>query len=179
LVLEAKRIGVSYLAKKMASQQAQLFQKGSQIAFRGSRRIGPNDRTLCRSSGVCLLLKLFLLIFILIVFSVFHIRPGPGKFFTTGEKAIWRNLAAWAYGPDEWVDLPGPAQWWPDDIDSTGFIFSDQSTGHKEAMLMVENDELLDEDLYYRLFPSHTDLRVMEDNSQSRLLLKSFFGFKA
>jgi hypothetical protein len=112
------------------------------------------------------------------MFRAFHLRQGPEKFFTSGEKAIWKNLAAWAYANDDWVDLPGPAEWWPDSItaiDATGFTFSDQSTGHMEAMQLVLSKEAPDEELYQRLFPSHTDLRVMNDDSQTRMLLKAFF----
>jgi hypothetical protein len=112
-------------------------------------------------------------------FRTFHFRADPKKFFTSGEKAIWRNLAAWCFKDNEWIDLPGPAEWWPesiDEIDATGFTFSDQTTGHEEAMKLVLSKETPNEELYQRLFPSHTDLRVMNDDSQTRMLLDAFFS---
>lgn len=75
--------------------------------------------------------------------------------------------------------MPGPAEWWPENdgfLDSTGFYFSDQKSGHKEAMEMVLSDEAFDKELYQRIFPSGSDLLVMADDSQTRMALKAFEG---
>jgi hypothetical protein len=108
--------------------------------------------------------------------SVFHYWKDPSKYFTTGEKAVWKNLAAWAFDDNEWVDLPGPAEWWPEDegLDATGFQFSDQKYGHKEAWLMVMGDKEPEDGSYNRVFPAEDDLLIMEDNSMSRMALKAF-----
>lgn len=48
----------------------------------------------------------------------------PGLLFDEEEKALWRNFSTWAWPESEWVDLPGPASWWPDnlgEIDRAGF----------------------------------------------------------
>jgi hypothetical protein len=89
--------------------------------------------------------------------------PGPGQFFTTGENAIWKNFAAWK--SDEWVDLPGPAEWWPDnknDLDATGFCFSDKKTGHKQALDMVLTTGKVDLFAYRQVSQSEDDLFIKD-----------------
>ncbi|TAQ84284.1 hypothetical protein B7494_g7388 [Chlorociboria aeruginascens] len=112
--------------------------------------------------------------------SLSRIIPGPDKFFTTGEKAIWKNICAWAYEDDEWIELPGPADWWPDDqkkLDATGFVFSEIKHGHLAAFHMLLMDEsLIDEDEYGRLYPYEDDLYIMEDDSTSRMGRKAFLS---
>lgn len=109
---------------------------------------------------------------------MFHPWKSPAKFFTIGEKAIWRNIAAWAF-EDDWIELPGPASWWPEndeDLDATGFYFSGYNTGHYEAMQLVLASEKLEGNLYERVFPSYSDLRIMEDDSTNQSLLNAYFG---
>ncbi len=102
----------------------------------------------------------------------------PKTFFTPSEKAIWRNLAMWLSDEDDgWIDLPGPASWWQDDdfIDSSGFSFFPSSVGgHREAMELVYARGEIDWDMYARIFPSDSELRVLPDDSTTRLLLQSF-----
>lgn len=91
-------------------------------------------------------------------YSKWRIWTSPQRFFTAKEKAIWRSMAMWVFEREEWVDLPGPAEWWPEDdkkIDRLGFGFSDQKYGHKEAFLLVTSkpDEFVKE-AYSRVFPS-------------------------
>ena len=95
------------------------------------------------------------------------------------KKVVQRNLTSWAFGDKEWVDLPSPAEQWPENddfLDSTRFYFSDQKSGHKEAMEMVLSDKAFDKELYQRVFPSGSDLLVIVDNSQTRIALKAFQG---
>ena len=40
--------------------------------------------------------------------SVFYAIGGPESYFTTSEKAIWRNLIIWAFGDNKWIELLGP-----------------------------------------------------------------------
>ena len=39
--------------------------------------------------------------------------------FTIGEKAVFKDMIAWMVTDDcgGWYDLPGPAEWWPDNYD--------------------------------------------------------------
>jgi hypothetical protein len=77
--------------------------------------------------------------------------------------------------------LPGPAIWWPEDnkdIDATGFFFSDQKTGHMEAMALVMAEGVHADEMYERVFPSYDDLRVMDDDSMTRMALKAFFSLR-
>ena len=55
-----------------------------------------------------------------------HIHQGryydvlpPHLIFTIGEKAIFKNMIAWMVGDESrgWYELPGPAEWWPNDYD--------------------------------------------------------------
>lgn len=103
-------------------------------------------------------------------------------FFSRGEKAIWRNLQAWVFdidGDDDndenlWVTLPGPADWWPADIDATGFFFPEPGPGYKEAFMMLESKQEPADGSYDRLCPNTSILRVLEDNAESRTLLETY-----
>lgn len=114
---------------------------------------------------------------LLIFYSKFYDWKGPATFFTQGEKAVWKNMAAWVYEEDEWVDLPGPANWWPDDIDSTGFFFSEKG-GHYEAWQVVVAKELPADGSYERIFPAHDDLWLMDENTNTQNSLKAFLELK-
>jgi hypothetical protein len=107
------------------------------------------------------------------------LRAPPAEFFTTGEKAVWRNLASWAWQDDEWVDLPGPASWWPKSdaqIDATGFHFSTKSPeGHKEAILVMYAAKEPEDGSYQRVFPSDSEFWVMEDTVATQNYLRKFF----
>ena len=102
---------------------------------------------------------------------------SPAKFFTQGEKVVWKNLASWAI-EDEWVELPGPAEWWPDTedrLDATGFKFSTKSPkGLQAAMLMVYATEEPEDGSYQRIFPSNSELWVMDDTTATQHFLRNF-----
>jgi hypothetical protein len=108
--------------------------------------------------------------------SVFHAYAGPDKFFTTGEKGIWKNCVMWNEEDDdpEWATLPGPADWWPEDIDSTGFCFSGEKSGHFEAYKMIHEKQVPNDGSYERIFPSSTDLLLMPKSLISDMALTSF-----
>ena len=118
--------------------------------------------------------------------STFMPIPTPKKFFTSGEKAVWRNLATWALDSDSemdggWVELPGPAEWWSEeemDVDLEGFWFSTHSArGHMDAIRLINSGEDT-EGVYSRVLPSDRDLWVMDDTSSSRKTLNRFFTIK-
>ena len=92
--------------------------------------------------------------------SVFHAIGGPESYFTTSEKAIWRNLATWAFGDDEWIELPGPADWWPEDeaIDSTGFYFLEPNPGYRQALELVLASKYPNDGSYERVLASDDTL---------------------
>lgn len=107
---------------------------------------------------------------------MFYAYADPKKFFTTGEKALWRNCAKW-YNEDEnpeWITLPGPADWWPENIDDTGFYFSDVKSGHFEAYKMIHEKDMPDE--YEMIFPSENELVLMEKSSITEMTLKAFLN---
>jgi hypothetical protein len=91
----------------------------------------------------------------------------PAKYFTPGEKAIWRNGLSWSNREEEWVDLPGPAAWWPESdtkLDATGFYISDGSwEGHFLAYKMMREPQEPQDGSYQRIYPSNAKLFVIEN----------------
>ncbi|KAI9840974.1 MAG: hypothetical protein M1837_001103 [Sclerophora amabilis] len=45
--------------------------------------------------------------------GVLYQHVPPHLFFTSDQIKVWKNMAHW--GEDEWVTLPGPAEWWPEE----------------------------------------------------------------
>jgi hypothetical protein len=78
-----------------------------------------------------------------------------------------------------WVTLPGPADWWPIDIDATGFFFPEQGSGYKEAFMMIEAKGEPADGSYNLLSPSDGILRVLEDNAENRALLHAHYNLIA
>ena len=88
-------------------------------------------------------------------------------------------MAAWTYGDDKWVDLPGPASWWPKNIDSTGFNFPEKdSQGYMDAWKIVEAEELPTDGSYERILPAHSELWLMPDTSASYKQIQAFHGLQ-
>ena len=88
--------------------------------------------------------------------------------------AGWRNDEE-----DGWVDLPGPASWWPKseaELDATGFYVPTRSPeGYVAAMEMVWDAEEEPKD-YKLVLPSEDDLWVMEDTAANRDYLDGFYS---
>jgi hypothetical protein len=88
-------------------------------------------------------------------------------------------LASWALKDDEWVDLPGPAAWWPDseaEIDATGFNFSTKSPkGHEAAITLLYAAKEPADGSYQLVFPSDSELWVMDDTVATQKHLRKFF----
>jgi len=82
-------------------------------------------------------------------------------------------MVAWCDEDDGWVDLPGPED---SEIDNTGFAFSNQPSGHYEAYSLIHSDEEPIDGTYDRMFPSSTDLFIMDDSIETRETLKAFLG---
>jgi hypothetical protein len=80
-------------------------------------------------------------------------------------------MTTWIFGMDaEYVELPGPAEWWPEnyDYEKHGFAVPAVDNGYQEAFAMVFSDE--EPERYAFVFPSDDDLRVMEDTPEARLI---------
>jgi hypothetical protein len=79
-------------------------------------------------------------------------------------------MSAWMDATD--VTLPGPAEFWPNDYDYEryGFDVPLNSQGYKEAfdLIWAEERSLL----YDLVFPSDSDLRLMSDSPEARLIQK-------
>lgn len=67
-------------------------------------------------------------------------KASPDKVFSAVEKGLLRS--AWGADDNEWVDLPGPAEWWPDSPDwyaRHGFeVRADLRIEYKKAMFAVQ-----------------------------------------
>ena len=89
--------------------------------------------------------------------------PSPSQFFTTGEKTIQKNFIA--QKSDEWVDLLGPTEWWPDnenDLNTTRFYFSDKKTRYKQALDIVLTIGKVDLFVYRQVSQSEDDLFIKD-----------------
>ena len=95
---------------------------------------------------------------------------GPGKFFDMEEKKIWRNSAKWAVPPDAlgevWINLPGPADFWPEDsasIDTLGFyIPHGKDITYKAMADMIFNDKMNEKRIFakYKLIENDEEFRL-------------------
>ena len=72
---------------------------------------------------------------------------GPDDVFTTAKKAMFRALATTK--KNEWYNLPGHADWWPEDYDYAGNGWDVGMVDCGEALLM----EMLLEKYYHEAFP--------------------------
>jgi hypothetical protein len=83
-------------------------------------------------------------------------------------------LAVWVFGDEEWIDLPGPAEWWQDtyDFDKYGFALHAFEPGYEEAWamtrLLVTNP--IPVERFNMVFPSEDELRVMPDTFEGRAI---------
>lgn len=78
---------------------------------------------------------------------------------------------------DGWVELPGPADWWPEgeeDLNATGFFFHPPASGYKEAYEMIYAEKEPEDGSYNRIFPSANNLYIMEETELTRTLLRAF-----
>ena len=99
-------------------------------------------------------------------------------FFTVGERAVFKNFASWGDDDAEegWYTLPVLAEWWSDhyDYDQHGFDMSPTTTGQFEAYQLIHtiHDEL--PAIWDRVFPSKTELCLVRDSVEGKMLLELF-----
>ncbi|KAH8805239.1 hypothetical protein F5884DRAFT_754811 [Xylogone sp. PMI_703] len=98
----------------------------------------------------------------------------PHVFFTAQERAVWSNYTAWILpGNQEWIDLPGPARWYEIYKDKEEpFVVLANDNGHFEAICMLQ--EIEEPPRYKLVFPSHDELRVMQDSPEAAFIARSF-----
>ena len=74
-------------------------------------------------------------------------------------------------GGNEWITLPGPAEWWPEDYDfiKHGFDTPLRDDGHQAAFFMLfARDKPAEFEL---VLPAHLELRVLPNTLESRRLI--------
>ncbi|KAH0551259.1 hypothetical protein GP486_007451 [Trichoglossum hirsutum] len=104
----------------------------------------------------------------------------PHMFFTPGEIAIFKNMATWKEDDIDietgWYTLPGPVEWWADgyDYESYGFDVPTADMRHHEALLMAFTPSVKPPALWDEVFPSETELCLMNSSIEARLLQKIF-----
>ncbi|KAH8650262.1 hypothetical protein BGZ60DRAFT_421926 [Tricladium varicosporioides] len=117
-----------------------------------------------------------------------EMTAGPGKYFSASEKALWRNLVSWSI-EDEWVDLPGPASWWPIQksigpeqlseshkvFDQLGFKLYENKAGYFNAWKMVMEPFEPTDGSYNRILPSEEELVLLDDTIETRDKLRDFY----
>ena len=109
-------------------------------------------------------------------YSVFYNYIGLDKFFTTGEKGIQKNCIIQNKEDNnpEQATLPGPADQQLEDINSTGFCFSNKKSGYFEAYKIIYKKQVPNDRLYKRIFPSSTNLLLMPKSLILDIALTSF-----
>lgn len=103
-------------------------------------------------------------------------------FFSEGERATFKNLSSWNCEDDVaspesgWYELPGPSSWWPDNYDyrKHGFDVSVTYLRYQEALALVLNDFDEVPEMWDQVFPSETELCLVSDTLEGRLLLNLF-----
>ena len=75
----------------------------------------------------------------------------------------------------DWVDLLGPASWWPDDYNKEEYRFAvPVENGHKKAFELLRKRWEVEPKDYELIFPSDQDLRMMEDSPEAWFINRSF-----
>ncbi|KAM3067040.1 hypothetical protein ACMFMG_011819 [Clarireedia jacksonii] len=109
---------------------------------------------------------------------------SPGTFFTASEKAFWRALVVSLVDnsfDDGWVDLPGPASWWPEsteEIDNMDFLVPENDREqYINAIKLVYTKEMNLElwDNWMMVLPSNSNLQVLADTQANMKRIKSFY----
>lgn len=75
---------------------------------------------------------------------------------------------------NEWVTLPGPAEWWPENYDYAqhGFDTPLTNDGYQSAFFMMHASE---EPLEFGLVnPAENELQVLPDTIKTQRILESF-----
>ena len=88
--------------------------------------------------------------------------------------------------PGDWVELPGPAEWWERQgltvaqndalIDKWGFDFSEAESGHEEAWNLVHAAQEPNDNSWEYIFPATGDLFMMPRTSMSEEFIRLFSG---
>ena len=107
-------------------------------------------------------------------------------FFTQAQIVVWRNLYAWNFkhttqsfiddnNDEEFVWLPGPAAWWPEDYDSIqhGFYVPNDAVGARRAFEMLS--ELSEPQDFVWVFPSDNELTIIPKCQESADFLNEFY----
>jgi len=109
---------------------------------------------------------------------MFHSWKSPDRYFTPGEKAVWRNWIQWRNIDELWLELPGPAEWWDDikveDLTELGFDFSGVLGDYKGAWSMVWAVEKPVDGSYERLLPTGHELVVLPPSPENRAFVQAF-----
>ncbi|TEY17489.1 hypothetical protein BOTCAL_2179g00010 [Botryotinia calthae] len=112
------------------------------------------------------------------------IWKSPATFFTSPEKAFWRTRIVYLMNDsemDDWIDLPGPASWWPEsikEIDDTGFFIpEDDRKQYIDARRLVYCKKIDQElwDLWQLVLPANANLQVLSDTQANKKLIESFY----
>jgi hypothetical protein len=95
------------------------------------------------------------------------------------ELAVYRNTSCWLSAADEeeWIDLPGPAAFWPDDydIESSGFGLPPHSKAslYQRAFEIATMEEEEPKD-FGLLVPSNEELVMMDLGGAAMHLRNNF-----
>ena len=94
---------------------------------------------------------------------------SPAKFFTEIDRGLLRSI--WGADDSEWIELPGPACWWPDDpswYSANGFEVRVELAPDYRKGLDALNDEFGKPDW---------EKYLLHDNAPYDVVWNKFFGF--
>ena len=88
--------------------------------------------------------------------------------FTQIERGLLRSL--WGADEDDWVTLPGPADWWPDNADwylANGFeVRTDLAANFKQGLVSLLEDDA----------PAKWQENMLHDNAPYDIVWHKFFS---
>ena len=114
--------------------------------------------------------------------QIHDVQP-PHTFFSTGERAMMRNVWGWGGTETEddaaagWYTLPGPGSWWPDDYDFSrhGFDLPNENLGQLEAWQLVWDGSYKATGIvprsWERTLPSDVELAMVSNTIEGNMLL--------
>ena len=109
-------------------------------------------------------------------YSIFYNYISLDKFFTTSKKGIQKNYIIQNKEDNDpkQATLLGPANWQLEDINSTGFCFSNKKSSYFKAYKIIYKKQVPNNRLYKRIFPSSINLLLIPKSLILDIALTSF-----
>ncbi|PQM43484.1 hypothetical protein VC83_09611 [Pseudogymnoascus destructans] len=106
--------------------------------------------------------------------GIYYNKVPPHLYFSKTEMAVWRNFTSWNLDGDN-AYLPGPAEWYPDDYDTTqhGFhVDLDAGRAYEAWEMLAEETEPTN---FRWVLPSDDTLVLLPPTKESEEFLSQFY----